>query len=386
MSGHGSEAGSPAHGGLWDDGRAATAAQGRGPVIDPRELDIAPQLGTESYRIGVIGAGKIVRECHLPAYRSAGWEVVRIASRTAESAQAAADEFGIPDASGDFLDVIEDERVQVVDISLPSHRHPEVAIAALEAGKHVLLQKPMANTLEEARTIVDAADQAGVTLAVNQNGRWDPAIQACRALLERGVFGQLVTASVEMRTRQPWQEYWRDGDNYSRLMLLGMSIHHLDQFRFLFGEPLEITAHLASYPGQPWAGESIALYVLRYEAGLLATGFDDGFPWTRDWSEEYRIEGLEAIARGRIGWTDQTFSTLEFTTRQAPDASIRPAFTRKWFPDAFAATMGELFLALEEDREPSISGRDNLHTLRLVEAGYRSAAERRTVRLDEISI
>ena len=244
----------------------------------------------------------------------------------------------------------------------------------------------MANSLEEARPIVAAAERAGVKLAVNQNGRWDPAIRACRELLDRGAFGQLITASVEMRTRQPWQEYWKDDEHYPRLMLLGMSIHHLDQFRYLFGEPLEITAHLTTYPGQPWAGESIALYVLRYESGLLATGFDDGFPWTRDWSEHYRIEGLEGIARGRIGWTDQGFSTLEYTSAQVPDAWIRPAFSRKWFPDAFAATMGELLLAIEQDREPSISGRDNLSTLRLIEAGYRSAAERRTVRLDEIPL
>ncbi len=354
-------------------------------MIDPRELDIAPQLASTSYRIGVIGAGKIVRECHLPSYRTAGWDVVRIASRTAESARAAADEFGIPAASGDFLDVIRDERVDVVDISLPSHRHPEFAIAALEAGKHVLLQKPMANSLDEARPIVAAAERAGVKLAVNQNGRWDPAIRACRELLDRGVFGQLVTASIDMRTRQPWQEYWKDDAEYPRLMLLGMSIHHLDQFRYLFGEPAEITAHLASYPGQPWAGESIAQYVLRYDSGLLVTAFDDGFPWTRDWYEHYRIEGLEAIARGRIGWTDQGYSTLEYTTRQAPDAWIAPAFTRKWFPDAFLATMNELFCAIEADREPTISGHDNLRTLRLVEAGYRSALERRTVRLDEIA-
>ena len=114
-------------------------------MIDPRELDIAPQLATASYRIGVIGAGKIVRECHLPAYRDAGWEVVRIASRTTASAQAAADEFGIPAASGEFDDVIDDFRVELVDISLPSHRNPELAIKELEAGKHVLLNKPMAN-------------------------------------------------------------------------------------------------------------------------------------------------------------------------------------------------------------------------------------------------
>lgn len=158
----------------------------------------------------------------------------------------------------------------------------------------------------------------------------------------------------------------------------------LDQFRYLFGDPEEMTAFLATYPGQPWAGDSIALYVLRYASGLLVTGFDDGFPWTRDWSERYRIEGLDAIARGTIGWPTGDFSTLEFTTRDRPDSWLRPAFTRKWFPDAFAATMGELFRAIETGTEPSIGGRDNLGTMRLIEAGYRSAAERRTVRLDEI--
>jgi predicted dehydrogenase len=353
-------------------------------VIDPAELDIAPHLGTKSYRIGIIGAGKIVRECHLPAYRSMGWEVVRIASRTAASAQAAAEGFDIGAASGDLLDVIRDERVEVVDISLPPHLHREIAEAAFEAGKHVLLQKPMAATLDDARAIVAAADRAAVKLAVNQNGRWDPAIRALRELLDRGVFGTLVTASIEMRTRQPWQEFWKDAEHYPRLMLLGMSIHHLDQFRYLFGDPLEITAFLATYPGQPWVGDSIALYALRYESGLLATAFDDGFPWLRDWSEDYRVEGLGAIARGTIGWTDGGFSTLEFTTRERPDSWTRPAFTRKWFPDAFVATMGELFRAIESGGQASISGRDNLGTLRLIEAGYTSAAERRAVRLDEI--
>ena len=353
-------------------------------MIDPRDLDLAPQLGSSAYRIGIIGAGKIVRECHLPAYRSMGWQVVRIASRTLDTAMAVASEFDIGQVSDDFLDVVRDERVEVVDISLPPHLHREVAEAAFAAGKHVMLQKPMATTLEDARAIVEAAQQAGVTLAVNQNGRWDPAMRACRELLERGIFGRLVTASIEMRTRQPWQEFWKDEEHYPRLMLLGMSIHHLDQFRFLFGDPEEITAFTATYPGQPWAGDSIALYVLRYADGLMATAFDDGFPWIRDWSEDYRIEGLDAIARGSIGWPSGEFSTLEVTTRQRPDSWLRPAFTRKWFPDAFVGTMGELFRAIESGTQPSISGADNLATLRLIEAGYLSAAERRTVRLTEI--
>jgi predicted dehydrogenase len=116
----------------------------------------------------------------------------------------------------------------------------------------------------------------------------------------------------------------------------------------------------------------------------MAFGMDDGFPWTRDWSVRYRIEGLGAIARGEIGWPTGGFSTLEYTTCQAPDAWVRPAFTRKWFPDAFAGTMGELFRAIAMDDEPSISGADNLNTLRLVEAAYRSAEEKRTVALAEV--
>jgi predicted dehydrogenase len=352
--------------------------------IDPAELDLAPELGSASYRIGIIGAGGIVSGCHLPAYRSRGWEVVRIASRTAARARAVAQEFAIPAWSDDILDVIRDDRVEVVDLALPDHLHREVAEAAFAAGKHVLCQKPMATTLDDARAIVEAGERAGRVLAVNQNGRWDPAIRACGELVRRGVFGQLVTASIEMRTRQPWQEYWKDAELYPRLMLLGMSIHHLDQFRYLFGDPEEVTAVTATYPGQPWAGDSIAIYILRYASGLLATGFDDGFPWTRDWSEKYRIEGLDAIARGSIGWPTGGFSTLEYTTRDRPDSWISPAFSRKWFPDAFVATMGELFRAIETGGEPSISGRDNLRTLRLVEAAYRSAEERRTVRLEEI--
>ena len=353
-------------------------------MIDPAELDLAPQLGSTSYRIGVIGAGGIVRASHLPAYRSAGWKVVRIASRTLAAARAAAEEFDIPAVSSDFAEVLRDDAVEVVDISLPPHLQRGVAEAAFAAGKHVLIQKPMATTLEDAVAIVEAAEGSGLKLAVNQNGRWDPAIRACRELIDRGVFGSLVTASFELRTRQPWQGFWEDAEHYPRLMMLGMSIHHLDQFRFLFGDPVEVTAVTSTYPGQPWAGDSIALYALRYESGLLAVGFDDGFPWTRDWSVDYRIEGLDAIARGGIGWPTAGYSTLEYTTRDRPDSWLRPAFSRKWFPDAFVGTMGELFRAIETGDEPSISGRDNLDTLRLVEAAYRSAAERRAVRLDEV--
>lgn len=348
-------------------------------------LDLPIKEPTATYRIGVVGAGGIVTGSHLPAYRSRHWTVSRIASRTLAAARAAADQFDIPYASDDWRSVVSADDVDVVDISLPPHLQPEVCRAAFAAGKHVLVQKPMAVDLATARTIVDAAEEAGVQLAANQNGRWDPSIRACRHLVEQGVFGELVTASIELRTRQPWQSFWETED-YPRLMVLGMSIHHLDQFRYLFGEPVEVTALTSRYPGQPWAGESIAYYALRYASGLIAYGFDDGFPWLRDWTVSWRVEGLDAIATGDIGWPTGGYSAMRYTTAAAPDSWTEPAFTGKWFPDAFAGTMGALFDAIATGVPASISGRDNLHTLRLVEACYLSAAQRRTVSIEEIPL
>lgn len=346
-------------------------------------LDLEIPSPSSTFRIGIIGAGGIVTGSHLPAYAERGWQVVHIASRSLDAARSAAELFSIPKYTDDWHDVINDDDVQIVDVSLPPHLHPEVCRAAFAAGKHVLAQKPMTMDLQTAYELVQEAKKAGVMFAVNQNGRFDPSIMACHKLIEDGVFGELVLANMQLRTRQPWQKFWED-EQYQRLMILGMSIHHLDQFRFLFGDPEEVTAVTARYPDQPWAGESIAIYTLRYSNGFIAHGFDNGFPWTKDWRVSWGLDGTEAIAQGEIGWPTGGFSTIRYMTRSATDTWIEPTLTGKWFPDAFAGTMGALFEAVATGKEPTNSGFENLRTLRLVEACYLSASEQRTVKLKEI--
>lgn len=348
-------------------------------------LDVAIPDPQRAYRIGLVGAGGIVTGSHLPAYAQRGWQVSRIASRTGASARAAAEQFGIPVATGTWRDVVDAPDVDVVDISLPVHLQPEVCRAAFAAGKHVLVQKPMALDLDTARALVDEAEDAGVVFAVNQNGRFDPSIRAAKALLEQRVFGHLVLATMELRTRQPWQSFW-ESPKYPRLMVLGMSIHHLDQYRLLFGEPEAVTCVTARYPGQPWPGESIASYTLHYPGGMLAMSLDDGFPWLPEWSVTWRIEGTEAIALGRIGWPTGGRSEIKYALSSEPSEWIEPTLTGRWFPDAFAGTMGALFDSITTGTEPANSGRDNLKTLRLVEACYQSAAERRTIAIEEIPL
>jgi predicted dehydrogenase len=151
----------------------------------------------------------------------------------------------------------------------------------------------------------------------------------------------------------------------------------------LFGDPVAVTAFARRTPG-PFFGETIAQYVLHYDDGFWATSLDDGTNWSSDFSITYRYQGTDASLKGEIGFPHGRSSTLSIQ-RRGKEHWETPSFVRQWFPDAFAATMGELLLALEEGRAPSNSGADNLNTMRAILAAYRSIDEQRRVALDEIT-
>jgi predicted dehydrogenase len=223
--------------------------------------------------------------------------------------------------------------------------------------------------------------------------RYDQSVRACRCLLDRGVLGEPVLATIDMRAIPHWMP-WQQRLGWVTLRI--MSIHHLDTFRYWFGDPVRVFASVRPDPRTQaeFAHEDgICLYILEYESGLRAAAWDD--VWTgpaREGAEgdigiRWRVEGLDGLARGTIGWPDyphRTPSTLDFTTRQRPGYWFQPRWPEVWFPDAFAGTMAELLCALEEDRPPQLSGEDNLRTMALVEACYVSAREHRAVELGEI--
>ena len=132
--------------------------------------------------------------------------------------------------------------------------------------------------------------------------------------------------------------------------------------------------------------DGMAFYILGYADGLRAVSIDNCFTWI-DHGIEWRVEGTAGVARGTIGWPDYPAgspSTLDFTTQRQPGYWFQPRWPERWFPQAFIGTMGQLMRAVEEGTEPEISGRDNLKTMALVEAAYRSVAEGRAVAAAEM--
>ncbi len=342
--------------------------------------------GKTDYGIGCIGAGFIMRDVHLTAYNEAGFRTVAIASRTPENARAAAEQAGVPKVYDSWLELLDDPEVEIVDIAFPPDQQLEIVreACAREHVKGVLAQKPVAFTLEEAKEIVRVAEEAGKTLAVNQNMRYDQSMRALKTLLDAGHIGTPIVAQIVMNARPHWQEFIR---GYGRIALLNMSIHHLDVFRYLFGDPKAIQCSVRPDPSWDFPhDDGMAFYVLEYDDGLRCLGSDDCFTWA-DGRIDWRVEGTDGIAKGTIGWPDYpegSASTIDYHLRAEEGVWHRPRWEERWFPQAFVGTMAQLMRALETGSEPEIPGRDNLRTMALIEAAYRAADQKRTVELEEI--
>ncbi|MDR3674896.1 MAG: Gfo/Idh/MocA family oxidoreductase [Acidobacteriota bacterium] len=345
------------------------------------------------FRIGAIGAGFIMRDIHLVAYKNAGFNVVAITAKDEEQARATAELRGIPKVHNTVEELLADDQIEVLDIAVPPLAQRAIILAALQ-HKHIRAiqaQKPLAMNYREAQEIVVACERAGVPLAVNQNMRYDHSIRALKTVLRRGYLGEPMLATIDMRAIPHWQPWQKD---YGKITLAFMSIHHLDSFRYLFGDPEYVYASTHQDPRMDFPHrDGIVLYILEYANGMRATAWDD--TWTGPSREgaasdiyiKWRVEGTAGMAEGSIGWPHypaRVPSTIRFTTQQEPGYWFSPTWPQVWFPDAFEGTMGELLCSLEEGRESVLNGRDNLNTLALVEACYRSLEQHRPVRPAEI--
>lgn len=357
-------------------------------------LNYLPRLPQrKDFRIGCIGAGFIMRDCHLVAYRQAGFNPVAIASRDPAHARAVAEQHGLPRVHTTWAELLADREIEVLDVAVPPDAQPAVLREAVKHGDHlrgILAQKPLAMSYREAKECVDLCAKAGITLAVNQNMRYDQSVRALRDILQRGWLGEPVFGSIDMRAIPHWMPWAQQLHSLSTFV---MSIHHLDTFRYWFGTPDRVLASTRPDPRTRFPHkDGINLYILEYDNGCRAASWDD--VWTgpaREGSESeisirWRVEGTDGLAHGTIGWPSypaKTPSTLHFTTKRQPGCWIEPRWKEVWFPDAFVGTMAQLLCAIEEGKEPEISGRDNLETIALCEAVYAAGQEHRMTTVRE---
>ena len=361
---------------------------------DPNMADIFPHLDYKpklpqrmDHGIGIVGAGGIVNYAHLPAYKQVGFKVIGITDQNREKAERTAKEHSIEKVCVSVEELLRVPEVEIVDIAVYPAQQVSIVEQCTAAGKHLLCQKPFADEYAKAVRSVELAERAKVKIAVNQQMRWDAGIRCARILIDEGWLGTPVYGGIQVHCKTDWS-LWPWIYEGQRLEIMFHSIHYIDSLRFLFGDPAHVFTSGSRAPGESTRAETKTLTTWEYESGLQVLIDVCHSTWQDDPYAIFRFEGTEGVIKGTIGlmynYPTGRPDTLEFMSKRNPGYWFSARLDSMWIPDAFVGPMASLMRSIESGSEPETSGRDNLRTLQVVFAEYRSMAEKRAVRPEEI--
>lgn len=369
---------------------------------------------TTPLSIGLIGAGAIARYAFLPGFAPPDSElaaralpdwfhngcpdarVTAIASRTREKAELLAREFGVPRVYDDWRALVADSDLDAVCVTTPNDLHGEMTIAACKAGKHVLVEKPMALNMREAQAMVEAAQRAGVVLMVHQNQRFFPTHEVAKQILDVQDEDGLPLIGRVLSLRARWShagpEYWSpegkwffDPARAGHGALFDLGIHKFDLIRFLTGkEVAEVSAFVGTL-AKPISVEDNGIALLRFTDGTLGVVEAS---WTSPPNENSMVlYGTRGSLQ--IGLDSAYPVSVRLPERpQGIEDRLPPG---KWYDNIFApeispaSRMGGPFRhfveCIKTGRECIASGEDNLKSFVVCMAAFESAAKGRAVRL-----
>lgn len=340
-------------------------------------IDYKPVLPRRPAPIMMVGAGGIVHDAHLPAYRLAGFEVCGIVNRTREKAEKLAQEFQIPEVYTDLREAIREAPPRTIyDIALMPAQYMGV-LEQLPPQSRVLIQKPMGENLGEAEKILDICQRKGHIAAINFQLRYAPFVAAARSLIRAGYLGELYDMEVRLTTFTPW-DIFPHVAVHERLEILFHSIHYMDLIRSFLGNPLGVMAKTFSHPQKKFSSTRTTA-ILNYGnalRGVINTNHDHAFG-AKHQESFIKWEGTRGVIKAGMGllldYPHGLPDTFEYCLTQegTPPRWESLPLEGSWFPEAFIGTMSDL-MRFSEGSTPELPTRveDVIHTMRLMESAY----------------
>ncbi|MGJ7039311.1 1,5-anhydro-D-fructose reductase (1,5-anhydro-D-mannitol-forming) [Shinella sp. BE166] len=328
-------------------------------------------------RWGLIGASTIAKEWVIGAIRATGGEIASVMSTNAERGKAYAAEQGIAKSVTTLAEIVDDPDIDAVYISTTNELHRDQALAAAKAGKHILCEKPLAMSLDDARAMVQAARDAGVVMATNHHLRNAATHGAMREAIKAGRIGTPLSARVFHAVYlPPHLQGWRlDRPEAGGGVILDITVHDTDTLRFVLDDdPAEAIA-FAQAGGMGKAGlEDAVMGVLRFRNGVIAQ-FHDGF--TTEFAETgLEVHGTDGSLIGRNVMTQRAAGTV--TLRDASGEQELPLDHRNLYETALAA----FHSAIKGDGKPSATGEDGVWSLAAGLAVVEAARTGQAVRIE----
>ncbi len=342
-----------------------------------------PELPKNKIPIMIIGAGSIVKDAHLPAYRQAGFEVVGITNRNRAKAEELASSFGISHVYHTLEEALPHLPKEVVfDLTLPANYFAEYLLK-LPDGALVLIQKPIGETMEQAKEILRICRQKKLRAAVNFQLRFAPFVIAAKYLIDRGVIGDLYDMEARVTVQTPW-DHFEFLKNVPRLEIVYHSVHYIDCIRHFLGNPKGIYAKTLRHPKLSSMAESRSSLILDYGESVRANIQTNHFhEYGSKHQESYiKWEGSKGAIKAKLGllmnYPKGVPDLLEYATKNAKGEYEWQEIPVKgsWFPEAFIGTMSQM-MRLQEGSDSSLctSVEDCIHTMACVEAAYASSLQ-----------
>jgi predicted dehydrogenase len=260
--------------------------------------------------VAIHGAGWVAGAHAASWKKNAHADVVSVGDVAHERARQLAEQHGFECAlRSDFDEVLADERVDVVDLCGPSHVHAEQGVAAARAGKHVLVEKPMALSMEENRALRDAVAQAGVKSLAGFVLRWNPAAQSIKSLVESGALGELFYLEMNYwhglgPSHHAWDLHSRKKTGGSAMLLGGC--HAVDALRWFADDDVEEVSAFSNNKKGLFEYDANVVAVMRFKSGILgktSTLFDCEMPYQFDLD----LAGTEGTIRDNRVWSKKLF-------------------------------------------------------------------------------
>lgn len=334
-------------------------------------------------KIGFTGTGYISKIHAQAALTQPAVELVAVVNHRPESMAAFAAEYGIARQYGTVADLLRDGEVDALVVSTPNYLHAPETIAALQAGVHVMVEKPMAMNATEAEAMVAASQTSGALLMVAHCWRFDPEVQWLREQVKAGRLGRIIrTKGYGVHT------HWGPGGWFTQKQFAGggaladMGIHALDTARFLLGdpEPVSVVAHVGTYY-KDFDVDDTGLILVNWANGAVSY-LESGW-W------QPHVDGPEGATHlyGTAGF-GQIFPTRLLLLPQADQAEVTtvdpgfPPVREPHCPQSMYDSQIAYFLeCIRSGRQPSPGGAEGLANMRVVDAAYRSAESGQVVKL-----
>ena len=330
--------------------------------------DAIPLPKHTDWRIGMVGFGGIARGAHFPAYKSGGWKVVAVADPDPSAQKAAKDDFGIQNIYSDYNDLISDDSVDIIDLCTHPIIREEVVAAAASKGKHLITEKPFGPSIAECERMVDITDRAGTKLAIHQNYRWMQMNYLAQHIIKKGYIGEPFFASVEIFGRQDVDlarhAFYSQCKDF---LTLQWDNHLADLLRYWTGkDAIRVFARTGRMNGQNFVSDNLLTVI---------ADFGDGLTGHILHSELLRssIGGVQCRVDGDKGSLAFDFHSSLIMESSILGKKCELDTSGLDFVSSHCGSMADFLIAIEEDKEPMVSGRRNLPTIRTILAEDESA-------------